>query len=104
VVHAGTEQAQAAFAAQRVVAGQQDGAVRSEAFDEQSGQGLTQAVQGPGVVREEAMVAGPMADADLAGGENTLGNKAVPARQRPAGDDQDKQAERRRGEDGAKVL
>ena len=39
VVHTGTEQAQTAFAAQSVVGSEQNGAVRSEAVDEQSRQG-----------------------------------------------------------------
>jgi hypothetical protein len=44
-----------------------------------------------------------MADADLTSGENTFGDKALATGQRRAGDDEDEQAIRGRGEDGAKV-
>ena len=55
-------------------------------------------------MRKEPMVAGPMPNADLAGSEDALGNKAMAAGQGPASEDQNKQAERRGGEDRAKVL
>jgi hypothetical protein len=104
VVHAGAEQPQAAFAAQGIVAGQEDGAVGSEASDEEAGQGTADIVQRPGVVGEEAMEAGPVTQTDRTGGEEALGDGAVAAGEGLVGEDEDKEFEGRGGEGGAKVL
>ena len=103
-MHAGAEQAQAALAAEGIVAGQQDRALRTEAADEQAGEHLTEVVERPSIVGEEAVETGPVADADLAGGEDTLGDEAVATGQGPARKDQGEQAKRGGGEDAAEVL
>ena len=53
---------------------------------------------------EEAVVAGPMANTDLAGGEDALGDEAMTRGERPAGQDQSEEAEGRGGENVAEVL
>jgi hypothetical protein len=102
--HAGPEQAQAAFAAQRIVGRQQDRSRGGEPPQEQAGQYATQVVERPGIVGEEAVEARPVTNTDLAGGEDTFGDIAVAARQRPAGEDQDEQAKAGGGEHGTKRL
>jgi hypothetical protein len=103
-MHARAEQLEPAFAAEGIVARQNERPVGTEVMHEQAGKNLTQAVQRPSVVGEEAVEAGPVADADLAGGEDAFGDEAVAAGQRPAGEDQHEEAEGGGREDVAEVL
>ena len=104
VVHASAKQSQAAFAAQGIVGGQQHRPRGDETPQQETRQDTAEVVQGPGVVREEAVKAGPVTDADLTGSEDTFGDIAVSAGQRPAGEEQDEEAKGGSGENGAEVL
>jgi len=55
-------------------------------------------------VGEETVEAGPVAEADLASGEDALGDETVAAGQRPAGQDQQEEAEGGGGEDVVEVV
>src|SRR5271170_6292130 len=61
VMHAGAEQMEAAFATERVIHGERDdGAFGKESVDQQGSDGHGDGIEGPGVMTEEAMKAGPM--------------------------------------------
>jgi hypothetical protein len=104
VVHADAEQSQAAFAAQGIVGSQWHRPGRREAPQEEPGQDPAEVVERPDLVGEEAVEAGPVAEADLAGRENTLGNETAATGQGPAGEDRDEETKGGSGEDGAKGL
>ena len=88
VMHAGAVEGQAAFAAEGVVDGPEESGPRGEDGDDELGQGHGEGVEVPGGVAEEAMEPAPVADADLAAGEDDLGDVAVAVGEDPAGDDQ----------------
>jgi len=104
VMHARPKQAEPTLAAQGVVAGQHQRPVGTEVLHQQAGEDLAEAVEGPGVVGEETVEAGPVAEADLASGEDALGDETVAAGQRPAGQDQQEEAEGGGGEDVVEVV
>ena len=87
-MHAGAVEGQSAFAAEGVV----DGPVESGAWSDKGGDELGEVhgerVEVPGGVAEEAMVPAPVADADLAGGEDDLGDIAVTGGEDPPCDDE----------------
>src|SRR4029078_3270294 len=72
VMHARPKRAEPTLAAQGVVAGQHQRPVGTEVLHQQAGEDVAEAVEGPGVVGEETVEAGPVAEADLASGEDAL--------------------------------
>src|SRR4029450_4014198 len=89
---------QAALAAEGVVDGPEESGPRGEDGDDELGQGHGERIEVPGGMAEEAMEAAPMADADLAAGEDDLGDVAVSVGEDPAGDDPGEGPEGRGGE------
>ena len=104
VMHAGAEQVQPTLAAQSIVGRQEDGTVGTETAHEKSSENLAQSIERPGVMGKEAVVAGPVSDAHLSGGENAFGDEAVPRSKSPAGENENEQAERGAGENAGEVL
>ena len=104
VMHAGAVEGQAAFAAEGVIDGPEEGGPRGEDRDDELGQGHGEGIEVPGGMAEEAMEPGPVADADVAAGEDDLGDVAVAMGEDPAGDDHDEGLVGRGGEDGGEVL
>src|SRR5437868_5018750 len=98
VMHAGAVEGQAALAAEGVVDGPEESGPRGEDRDDELGQGHGKRIEVPGGVAEEAMEPTPMADADLAAGEDDLGDVAVSVGEDPAGDDPGEGPEGRGGE------
>ena len=87
VVHAGAVEGQAALAAEGVIDGPEELGARGEDRHDHLGQCHGEGVDVPGGVTEEAMESRPVADADVAAGEDDLGDEAVALREDPAGDD-----------------
>ena len=104
VMHAGAVEGQPAFAAEGVVDRPEEGGPRGEDRGDELGEGHGEGVEVPGGVAEEAMEPGPVADADLAAGEDDLGDVAVAMGEEPAGDDQREGLVGGCGEDGGEVL
>ena len=90
VMHAGAVEGQAALAAEGVVDRPEEGGPRGEDGGDELGEGHGEVIEVPGGVAEEAMEPGPVADADVAAGEDDLGDVAVAMGEDPAGDDQEK--------------
>src|SRR3954451_14891115 len=104
VMHAGAVEGQSALAAEGVVDGPEEGGARGEDGGDELGEGHGEGIEVPGGVAEEAMEAGPVPDADLAAGEDDLGDIAVAMREDPPGDDPREGPEGGCGEDRCEVL
>ena len=104
VMHAGAVEGQAALAAEGVVDGPGEGGPRCEDGDDELGEVHGEGVEVPGGVAEEAMEAAPVSDADLAAGEDDLGDVAVAMGEDPSGDDQGEGPVGGCGEDRGEVL
>ena len=102
VMHAGTVEGQAAFAAEGVVDGPEESGARSENGDDELGEVHGEGVEVPGGVTEEAMEPAPVADTDLAAGEDDLGDIAVTVGENPTRDDDREGLGGRFCEDGGK--
>jgi hypothetical protein len=100
VVHAGAVEGQAALAAEGVIDGPEQFGARGEEGHDHLGQGHGEGIDVPDGVTEEAMESRPVSDADVAAGEDDLGDEAVSLREDPAGDDHDEGLVGGRGEDG----
>src|SRR3954463_12772016 len=85
VSNAGAVEGQAALAAEGVVDGPEQGGPGGEDRGDELGEGHGEGVEIPGGVAEEAMEAGPVSDADLAAGEDDLGDVAVAMGEDPSG-------------------
>src|SRR5262249_58536081 len=81
VVHAGAVEGQPALAAEGVIDGPEQLGARGEDRHDHPGEGHGEGVEVPGGVTEEAMESRPVADADVAAGEDDLGDEAVPLRE-----------------------
>ena len=103
-MHAGAVEGQPAFAAEGVIDGPEEGGARGEDRDDQLGQAHGEGVDVPGGVAEEAMEPRPVSVADMAAGEDDLGDEAVPLGEDPAGDDDHEGLVGRGREDGAKCC
>src|SRR4051812_39218043 len=88
VMHAGAVEGQTALEAEGVVDRPEEGGPRGEDRDDELGEGHGEVVEVPGGVTEEAMEPAPVSDADLAAGEDDLGDVAVAMGEDPPGDDQ----------------
>ena len=86
-MHAGAVEGQSSFAAEGVVDGPEESGTGGEDGDDQFGQEQGQGVDVPGGMAEEAMEPAPMAVADVAAGEDDLGDIAVTMGENPARDD-----------------
>src|SRR2546423_1392048 len=75
------------WAARRINSRANSSRVRGEDGGDELGEGHGEGIEVPGGVAEEAMEAGPVPDADLAAGEDDLGDIAVAMREDPPGDD-----------------
>jgi hypothetical protein len=85
-------------------AGEKNGTIRRKVGDEELSKAEADDVPGPDVLGKEAVVVGPVADTDLTGGENALGDEAVSRRERPTGEDQHEQAKGGRAERRAEMV
>ncbi len=86
-MHAGAVEGQSAFATERVVDGPGESGAWSENGGDELGEVHGERVEVPGGVAEEAMEPAPMAVADLAAGEDDLGDIAVAMGEDPPRDD-----------------
>jgi hypothetical protein len=98
-MHADAEECKTAFATQGIIDSPQEQSARAKDLNQQPGQEKRQPVDVPGSMTEEAMKARPVAVADIATGEDDLGNKAMSLRQGPASEDLHKRSKRGYGED-----
>jgi len=83
VVHTGAVDGQTALAAQRIVYGQLDDSRRYQGDDQQQRQHLTQVVEPPGRLAEEAMIAAVVSVMRRTARLDQLGDVAVSERQAP---------------------
>src|SRR5262249_61795036 len=83
VMHAGPVEGQAALATQGIIDGPNQGGAGGEDRQDQLGQEEGEGVDVPGGMAEEAMESRPVADADVAAGEDDLGDEAVPLGEDP---------------------
>jgi hypothetical protein len=88
-MHAGPVEGQAALATQGIIDGPDQGGAGGEDGHDQLGQEQGEGIDVPGGMAEEAMESRPVADADVAAGEDDLGDEAVALGEDPAGDDHD---------------
>ena len=86
-MQAGTVESQTAFATEGIVHGPEDKGAGGEQCHHELGEEQSEDVRVPGGVAEEAMESRPVADADVAAGEDDLGDEAMPLGEDPAGDD-----------------
>ena len=102
-MHSGAIKGQAALAAEGVIHRPEECGSRSKDRYNELGQEHGQGVDIPGGMAEEAMEPRPMSVADIAAGEDDLGDVAVSLGQNPASDDLNEGPERRSSEDRCKV-
>jgi len=77
-MHAGAVEGQSAFAAEGVVDGPEEGGARREDRDDQFGQAQREGIEVPGGMAEETMKPRPVSVADIAAGEDDLGDIVSP--------------------------
>ena len=104
VMHAGAVEGQPALATQGIVHCLEQGGARGEDREDQLGQGHGEGVDVPGGMAEEAMEPRPVTVADIAAGEDDLGDEEMSLREDPAGDDLDESGEGGSGEDRDEML
>jgi hypothetical protein len=73
VVHAGAVEGQSSSPRERVVDGPKERGARCEDGDDELGESECEGVEAPSGVAEEAMEAAPVSIADIAAGEDELG-------------------------------
>ena len=102
-MHPGSENTQAPFTAQRVIAGDYDrGILVDQATDNQYGQQLPEMINVPDGMAKEAVVIREVPVAGRVAGDNQIGNVSVSGRENPAGHQQSKRLKARIGEDWRK--
>ena len=80
MVHAGAIEREAAFTAEGIVHGPEQGSARSEDRDDEFGQMEAQDIHVPGGMTKEAMETGPMPVVHVAAGEDDVGHIAMAVR------------------------
>ena len=104
VMHAGSEDGQAAFAAERVIDAQLDQSLGGQGGDRFAGERLEEVFNRPGGVAEEAVVSAVVAEMDGPGGLDHLGDIAMAVREAPSGSDREECGEGGCGEDGSESV